>query len=102
MKPPGHTCPGIDRAQSTFRRLARRATMTGGKTATAPLVADGLAALERVRDENTRMRAAHANTIKRFDSALARLRHEASLAEGCGLLTSPERLRELVALMEAP
>lgn len=100
MKPPGHTCPGIDRAQSTFRRLARRAIMTDGKTATAQLVADGLVALERVRDENTQMRAAHANATKRFDSAIARLRREADLASGCGLLTSPERLRELVATLE--
>lgn len=34
------------------------------------------------------------------DAVLRLLRREAELAEGCGLLTSPERMRALVEIIE--
>lgn len=77
MTPPGHTCPGLDRAQSSARRLSRRlddvartleplnvlpgSELAAFRTAVdrahaagAQLVAD----LDRVCEENGRMRAA--------------------------------------------
>jgi len=85
VKPPGHTCPDIDRAQSAFRKLAWRirrmrdgcvdADLTqqlrGEVTA---LVAEGEAALERVREANTQMRAAHAAATTENERLRALLR----------------------------
>jgi hypothetical protein len=68
----------------------------------AQILNDGMRELEVVREENKQMRAAHAHLTKRLADNAALLRREADLAVGCGLLTSPERLRDLVALMEKP
>lgn len=61
IKPPGHTCPAIDQAQRTMRRLAWRIRNRPecDDDEVAKLLADGLAALERVRAENRQMRAAY-------------------------------------------
>jgi len=63
-KPPGHTCPEIDRAQQVMRQLAwrirNRPTYTYPEEEVAALLRDGLAVLENVREQNTTMREAHA------------------------------------------
>lgn len=60
MKPPGHTCPAIDRAQSAIRRLAWRCANPEHVGVTpAEVLAEGLTALEQVRAENAQMRAAY-------------------------------------------
>lgn len=58
-KPPGHTCPGIDDARAAMRRLARMADDPGSTDA----LTDALAALERVRAENTEMRAVYIDAM---------------------------------------
>ena len=59
-KPPGHTCPAIDRALSAGRRLARLAGPSCEAEARALVDA-----LEVVRAENAQMRAAHAEAVER-------------------------------------
>ena len=64
LRPPGHTCPQIDRAQSALRRIAwraKRSTPLGvqERAAVDTLLAEGLRALEAVRAENAEMRAAY-------------------------------------------
>lgn len=78
-RPPGHTCPSIDEAQSLFRRLAWRARKELREQAVrdllergfpevppgvwtreiAELVKKGQKALEDVRAENVQMRTAY-------------------------------------------
>ena len=59
-KPPGHTCPAIDRAQSALRRLAWRCANPYHPGVTpSEVLAEGLAALEQVREENAQMRSAY-------------------------------------------
>ena len=63
-RPPGHTCPQIDRAQSALRRMAwraKRGTVLGVKERAAvdTILAEGVKALEAVRAENAQMRAAY-------------------------------------------
>jgi hypothetical protein len=71
MKPPGHTCPAIDRAQSAVRKLAWRCrNPQQATTATVDDVLDGgLEALETVREENRQMRAAYWRMRKRLEDA---------------------------------
>lgn len=66
VKPPGHTCPAIDDAQSMLRKLAWRANHPDhvSDIKIEELLKHGLAALERVREENTQMREAYW-TLKR-------------------------------------
>lgn len=82
LKPPGHTCPQIDRAQSMLRRLAWRAHRSNAEAAAkisegemtaevalrqddiAVLLRDGIRALEAVRAENSEMRAAYVAAVK--------------------------------------
>ena len=53
MKPPGHTCPKIDKAQKQMRRLAWRARLKyGGYPDIDDVLQKGLKALEEVREEN--------------------------------------------------
>lgn len=61
VKPPGHTCPGIDEAQSFMRKLAWRANHPDHKSeiTVEDLLKHGTAALERVREENVQMREAY-------------------------------------------
>lgn len=60
VRPPGHTCPAIDRAQSALRRLAWRCANPNHYGVTpGEVLAEGLAALEQVREENRQMRAAY-------------------------------------------
>lgn len=59
MKPPGHTCPNIDKAQRQMRRLAWRARNYGAKGDVSEVLAEGLRLLEEVRQENAQMRAAY-------------------------------------------
>jgi hypothetical protein len=81
-KPPGHTCPQIDKAQSSLRRLAWRAHRSNAEAAAkltegemvaevslrqddvSLLLREGVRALEEVRAENAAMRAAHAAAVK--------------------------------------
>ena len=81
-KPPGFTCPQIDKAQSALRRLAWRAHRSNAEAAAkitegemaaevalrqddvSLLLREGVRALEEVRAENTAMRASHAATAK--------------------------------------
>ncbi len=61
VKPPGHTCPAIDDAQSFMRKLAWRANHPDHKSeiSVEDLLKHGTAALERVREENVQMREAY-------------------------------------------
>ena len=58
-RPPGHTCPGIDHARQQIQKLAR------ARTAATHIEheAEALAALERVRSENTEMRAVYVDAM---------------------------------------
>lgn len=60
-RPPGHTCPTIDRTQRVLRRLAWRVRHRPEcpEDEVATLLAEGLALLEQVREDNRRMRAAY-------------------------------------------
>jgi hypothetical protein len=60
-RPPGHTCPRIDRTQQVLRRLAWRVRNKPEcpEDEVAALLAEGLALLEQVREENRTMRAAY-------------------------------------------
>lgn len=70
MKPPGHTCPQIDRAQSALRKLAWRCANPEHRGVTpAEVMAEGHAALEQVREENRQMRAAYWDMHKRLTAA---------------------------------
>jgi hypothetical protein len=65
IRPPGHTCPAIDRAQSALRRLAWRCANPNHYGVTpAEVLAEGLAALELVRSENRQMREAYHAKVK--------------------------------------
>lgn len=69
-KPPGHTCPAIDKAQSAIRKLAWRCVNPEHRGITASeIMADGLAALEQIREENRQMRAAYWDMHKRLTAA---------------------------------
>lgn len=61
VKPPGHTCPAIDDAQSMMRKLAWRANHPDhhSEITVADLLKHGTAALETVREENKKMREAY-------------------------------------------
>lgn len=64
VRPPGHTCPAIDRAQSALRRLAWRCANPNHYGVTpGEVLAEGLAALEQVRAENAQMRQAFARKV---------------------------------------
>lgn len=70
MKPPGHTCPAIDKAQGALRRLAWRCANPEHRGVTpAEVMAEGHAALEQVREENRQMRAAYWDMRKRLTAA---------------------------------
>ncbi len=70
VKPPGHTCPAIDRASSSMRKLAWRCrNPQQATTVTVDDVLDGgLEALETVREENRQMRAAYWRMRKRLEA----------------------------------
>jgi hypothetical protein len=86
-----------------MRQLAWRASHPAHNGQdSAQILNEGMRELEVVREENKQMRAAHAHLTKRIADNAALLRREADLAVGCGLLISPERLRDRVALMEQP
>jgi len=59
MKPPGYTCPTIDKAQRSMRRLAWRVSHPERAGDTSEILAEGLALLESVRAENAAMRKAY-------------------------------------------
>jgi len=64
VRPPGHTCPAIDRAQSALRRLAWRCANPNHYGVTpGEVLAEGLTALEQVRAENSQMRQAYARKV---------------------------------------
>jgi hypothetical protein len=64
MRPPGHTCPAIDKAQSALRRLAWRCANPNHYGVTpGEVLAEGLSALEQVRAENSQMRQAFARKV---------------------------------------
>jgi hypothetical protein len=58
-KPPGATCPRIDRVQRALRRLAWRVRNRPGAQDVDELLRQALADLELVREENRQMRAAY-------------------------------------------
>jgi hypothetical protein len=96
MKPPGHTCPAIDRAQSALRRLAWRCANPDHQGITpGEVLADGLKDLEQVREENKQMRAAMAN-YSRLVGVIEELARELDLANTHGILISPERITEII------
>ena len=66
-KPPGHTCPNIDRAQRTMRRLAWRVKNRpeSPEDEIQTLLREGLETLERVREENKQLRAAYYDLKKK-------------------------------------
>lgn len=70
-KPPGHTCPAIDKAQSAMRKLAWRCRHPQHESSVTvdDLVDSGLAALEQIREENRQMRAAYWDMHKRLTAA---------------------------------
>lgn len=73
IRPPGHTCPTIDKAQASLRRLAWRLrpharTGTAEREQINALVREGLMALERVRHENRQMREAYWSVQKKGSS----------------------------------
>jgi hypothetical protein len=59
VRPPGQTCPKIDAAQRTMRRLAWRARNPDRAGDAPRLLSEGPALLEVVREENAQMRAAY-------------------------------------------
>ena len=67
-RPPGHTCPQIDRAQHVMRQLAwrirNRPPEFYAPEEVSALLREGLAALENVRAENSAMRAAYHAAVK--------------------------------------
>ena len=64
VRPPGHTCPAIDKAQSALRRLAWRCANPNHYGVTpGEVLAEGLSALEQVRAENSQMRQAYARKV---------------------------------------
>lgn len=60
-RPPGHTCPTIDRTQRVLRRLAWRVRNKPEcpEDEVQALLAEGLSLLEQVREDNRQMRAAY-------------------------------------------
>ena len=70
-KPPGHTCPAIDKAQSAMRKLAWRCRhpQHESRVTVDDLIDGGLAALEQVREENRQMRAAYWGMRERYLTA---------------------------------
>lgn len=68
-KPPGHTCPNIERAQRVMRQLAwrirNRPPELYSEEEVAEALREGLLALEHVREDNTAMREAHAYMQKK-------------------------------------
>jgi hypothetical protein len=68
VKPPGHTCPSIDEAQSMMRKLAWRANHPEHKSeiSVEDLLKHGNAALEKVREENKQMREAYWTLKRRY------------------------------------
>ena len=93
MKPPGHTCPAIDRAQSALRRLAWRCANPEHQGVTpGEVLAEGLAALEQVREENRQMRVAYYGKVE-----LAR-KQTCACGEGCEDRSSVKWKGALIAL----
>lgn len=69
-KPPGHTCPAIDKVQHVLRQIVWRMDNPDKQTRqdARDLLVDGLALLEQVRTENRQMRSAHAEMQKKVSS----------------------------------
>ena len=83
-KPPGHTCPGIDEARAAVHRLARMADDPGSTHA----LNTALAALERVRDENSEMRQVYIDAMAFRHVAVEAVALVRSGYDGC--LAGPE------------
>lgn len=75
MKPPGHTCPMIDAAESSMRRLTWRVRNPDhtSETTVEDILKEGIDALERVREENRWMRDAYWKMKEERDRALGML-----------------------------
>lgn len=60
VRPPGFTCPNIDKAQRVMRRLAWRVKNRpeAPEDEVNTLIREGLLLLEQVREENKQMRQA--------------------------------------------
>ena len=71
MKPPGYTCPNIDKAQRSMRRLAWRARNPDRAGDVSDVLSEGLALLEKVRAENAAMRKAFYEMRERLRSVEA-------------------------------
>ena len=69
-KPPGHTCPAIDKVQHVLRQIVWRMDNPDKQTRqdARDLLVEGLALLEQVRTENRQMRSAHAEMQKKVSS----------------------------------
>jgi hypothetical protein len=69
-KPPGHTCPAIDKTQMLLRRIKWwHVHRSEEKTQIRHLLAEAALALETVREENRQMRAAYWSMHKRLTAA---------------------------------
>ena len=95
-KPPGHTCPGIDEARAAVRRLARMADDPGSSDA----LRDALDALERVRAENTEMRAVYIDAMAFRHVAVEAVTLVRSGYDGCIAGPEVEPLFRAVAAYE--
>ena len=84
LKPPGHTCPGIDDARTAMHRLARMADDPGSTSA----LNAALAALERVRAENTELRQTYIDAMAMRHVAVEAVALVRSGYDGC--LAGPE------------
>jgi len=69
LKPPGITCPNIDKVQRGLRRLHWRARNPGKKDDANEILRDSLILLEKVRAENAKMRKAFYEMKERLKKA---------------------------------
>lgn len=66
VKPPGHTCPAIDKVIEATRKIKWRIDKPERHHEMADLCLAIFVLMEQVRDENRQMRAAHADMQRRI------------------------------------
>lgn len=65
-KPPGHTCPAIDKVIEATRKIKWRIDKPGREKEMVDLCAAIFILMEQVREENRQMRTAHADMQRRI------------------------------------
>lgn len=88
LKPPGHTCPGIDDALASIRALLRVLRVKTHDNFTPVVYEDAIAALERVRQENSEMRRTYVEAMAYRHIANEAIRLLHSGYDGC--ISGPE------------